>query len=82
MTEKHMMFKADYPAFMDKSDSRYPEMIKQIEDDGWCTSELWALNNSIAMFILPRLKSFRERMIGVPVCYVDDKKQNDAETWG
>jgi len=33
---------------------------------GWDSSELWALNASITLYILPRLKAFREYAPGTP----------------
>jgi len=39
---------------------------KHLEEYGWDETETWNLDNSITMFILPRLKHFSENVCGNP----------------
>ncbi len=43
-----------------KSDDRIPELKKQYKERGFDDTEIWSLYNSIARYVLPRLKRFRE----------------------
>ena len=54
------------PLFLCKGDGRYRLFKKQIKKDGFCSSELWALDEVISRFILPRLIRFREFAVGAP----------------
>ena len=44
----------------DKDDKREKEFIKQRLSLGWDESELWSLKDTIANFIIPRLKRYQE----------------------
>jgi hypothetical protein len=44
----------------DKNDSREKSLSKQRIERGFDDSEMWSLDETIANFILPRLKRFRE----------------------
>jgi hypothetical protein len=48
------------------NDSREDEYSKQRIERGFDDSETWALDYTIARFILPRLKRFREIAYGIP----------------
>lgn len=49
-----------YHEEVDKDDPRQEVWEKQREKDGFDETELWNLDITIARFILPRLKSFKE----------------------
>lgn len=44
----------------DKNDNREPEFIKQRLERGFDDSETWSLRDTIANFIIPRLKRYQE----------------------
>lgn len=52
--------------FIKEEDERFEEYKKIKEETGISPDETWSLYNNIALFILPRLKMFREKTIGVP----------------
>ena len=45
---------------------------KQRLERGFDNTELWNLDYTLAEFLLPRLKAFREQTFGCPGCFVDD----------
>ena len=45
-------------SLIDRDDSRWEEFKKERLENGFDESETWALDNTIARFILPRLKCF------------------------
>jgi hypothetical protein len=45
---------------VDNLDERAIRFAKQREERGWDDSETWNLDHSIATFVLPRLRRFRE----------------------
>ena len=45
---------------------RDKEFAKQRKTRGWDDSETWSLDNTIAKFVLPRLKRFKEVNGGTP----------------
>ena len=54
-----------YPAIkygykFEKSDERYKKFKKQRKKYGYDETELWSLDHTIACFVLPRLKTFKE----------------------
>jgi len=51
---------------LDPNDNRIPIFINQIKERGFDSTELWNLDYTIALFILPRLKVFREAEAGHP----------------
>lgn len=57
-----------------RSDKRWEEFRKERLERGFDVSELWALDSTIANFILPRLKAFKEEHCGHPAFMSD-------ETW-
>jgi len=50
----------DKPLYIEESDDRYKDQMKQLNKRGFCSSETWALGLVIAEFILPRLKEFKK----------------------
>lgn len=53
-------------SLMEETDDRWDEYAQQRLERGFDDSELWNLDHSIACFILPRLKRFRETAGGYP----------------
>lgn len=53
--------------YVDESDDRYSEYVKEKEETGISPEETWSLCDSIAVFLVPRLKAFKEETIGYPV---------------
>ena len=53
--------------YVDESDDRYSEYVKEKEETGISPEETWSLCDSIAIFLVPRLKAFKEETIGYPV---------------
>jgi hypothetical protein len=53
---------------------RRKKMLKDYEDKGWTDRDTWSLDYTIAQFVLPRLKRFREVASGCPgiFCPIDD----------
>lgn len=60
-------------SLIDEDDERAAEYRKQRIERGFDNSELWSLDATIAKFILPRLKVFRENHCGYPGQLTDDK---------
>ena len=52
--------------FLKKNDNRFFKHLNQIQKRGFSDSETWALDYTIAAFILPRLKRFRQITNGHP----------------
>lgn len=48
------------PLFLDKTDDRYKDQLKQLKEDGFSDTETWSLYTTMAEFILPRLRRFKE----------------------
>lgn len=55
-----------YAGSIDKDDARQPLWKQQREEQGWDETELWNLDQTIAAFILPRLKAFRKHSYSHP----------------
>lgn len=51
---------------MRPEDERHPHWAKQREERGFDDTEMWALDQSIAAFLIPRLKRFKETHICHP----------------
>ena len=52
------------------------ENFKQFKkENGFSPDETWALYTNIALFVLPRLKYFKEKTCGYPTCF------NNIEEW-
>lgn len=66
MKDKIPQFRADSVLFLEETDERWSEYKKQLDDRGFSDSELWNLDYTIACFILPRLKAFKEQDGGYP----------------
>jgi len=64
---------AEKPLFLEPTDKRYQILEKQIKSRGFCSSELWNLDFTIACFILPRLKAFRKKHFGYPADLTPEK---------
>lgn len=67
MTKKLPKWRLEKPLFIDKKDKRYAKQVKQLKTRGFADSEIWGLDYSIACFILPRLKHFRDHAISHPM---------------
>lgn len=50
-----------------KNDERYKKFKKQRAERGFDDTETWGLDVTIAKFILPRLKRFKEISNGIPI---------------
>lgn len=59
-------------------DKRIPKLLKQIKKRGFDDSELWNLDVTIAKFVLPRLKRFKEIITSCPGTFEGD---DDIEQW-
>ena len=60
------------PFFLiDKKDERAEKYKDFKKENGFSPDEVWSLYNNIAIFVLPRLKYFREKTSGYPVCFDD-----------
>lgn len=46
---------------------------KQKEERGWSDDETWSLDNTLALYILPRLKRFKELHCGHPESLTSEK---------
>ena len=53
-------------SLIDATDKRDVAFAKQRMQDGFDESELWSLNCTIARFILPRLRQFKEKSPACP----------------
>ena len=53
----------------------------QRQTRGWDDSETWALEHTIAKFIAPRLKSFKELNCGVPGGVFSGTIEEQSERW-
>ena len=69
MKYKTPQFRADRVLFLEKTDDRWPEYRKQLEERGFADSELYNLDWTIACFILPRIKAFKKEGGGYPGRY-------------
>ncbi len=47
---------------LSKSDSRLPEMIASLQEDGFDETELWDLKSTMLSFSIPRLKAFAQNL--------------------
>lgn len=56
-----------------EDDKREKKYSKQRKTRGYDDSETWSLRDSIANFILPRLKTFQERTVGCPCSMEHDE---------
>lgn len=54
------------PPYIEKTDKRYSQYTKQLQERGFCDSETWGLDSTICEFILPRLIRFKEVNKGFP----------------
>lgn len=58
--------------FVKKDDERYETMIKEKKETGMTSDETWDLKTNIAVFLVPRLKFFKEKQMnvgGYPGCF-------------
>lgn len=51
---------------LEKNDRRYPEFVAEKKITGIMQDELWNLDYTFSLFILPRLKAFRKNLLGYP----------------
>ena len=64
--------------FINKNDERYDSMIQEKKETGISRDETWDLKTNIAVFLVPRLKLFKEQQMqvgGYPGCI------NNVEDW-
>lgn len=55
------------PTFLiNKADDRYNDFINIKKDQGFSPDEIWSLRTNIALFLLPRLKYFKEYNVSYP----------------
>ena len=54
---------------LDYGEDREDEYSKQRIERGFDDSETWALDHTIALFLLPRMRRFRELANGFPSCF-------------
>ena len=54
------------PIFIKKEDQRYPDAIKELKELSFSQDETWCLYTTLAQFILPRLKYFRDVKANYP----------------
>lgn len=62
---------------IDPSDDRWDDFHKQRMENGFDESETWSLDSTIAKFIYPRLKLFREIDAGYPAIFKNRDQWND-----
>ena len=58
--------------FVKKDDNRYSNMIAEKKETGISRDETWDLKTNIAVFLVPRLKLFKEQQMsigGYPGCF-------------
>lgn len=63
-----------YALTLPKTDKRRNAYKKQRRKYGFDDTELWSLYTTVARFILPRLKRYKEIDCGCPI-YFEDKKE-------
>lgn len=66
MMEKHVWKHQGGLMYVDKKDQRYDDYKKVQKETGVSPDETWNLDTTIAMFILPRIRMFKQQTIGVP----------------
>ena len=54
------------PMYVDKRDKRYAGYVAEMKKTGVSPDETWSLDLTIALFVLPRLKLFKELTISYP----------------
>jgi len=60
-------FKAEKPMYVVPDDESYEQCLAELNSDrGFSSSELWNLDVTIAMFVLPRLKEYRKKICSFP----------------
>lgn len=63
--------------FIKKDDNRYESMVQEKKETGISRDETWCLKTNIAVFLVPRLKRFKECQMeigGYPGCF-DTKEE-------
>ena len=66
--------------FVNKKDDRYESMIAEKKETGISRDETWDLKTNIAVFLVPRLKLFKEEQTeigGYPGCCKDEKEWHE-----
>lgn len=58
----------------EENDDREKLYSQQRIERGFDNSELWSLEHTIARFIIPRLKAFKENSVGYPGCFKNEKE--------
>lgn len=66
--EDYGWFVYNKPRFFTNAKDRRNKKYKQFKkENGFTPDETWSLYTSIAIFVLPRLKHFRENTVGYPM---------------
>ncbi len=50
------------PLYIDESDKRYERFLEHEKEHGWSPDELWSLDATLATWLTPRLKGFRNQV--------------------
>ena len=58
-------FRLENPLFLKSGDKHYNKQVKQIKERGFCDSEMWSLDFTISLFVLPRLQQFKKKLNAV-----------------
>lgn len=66
-------------SLINNTDDRWPEFTKQRIERGFDDSELWSLFSTIAKYIYPRLKAFKEKCIGIPSNYSEERWDKELD---
>lgn len=62
--------------FIKKNDNRYDDAVDYKKEHGFSLDETWDLRTNIALFLVPRLKAFKEVKAGYPSCFKNEKEWN------
>lgn len=65
-------------SLLEKTDSRFAETAQHRIERGFDDSETWSLTDTIANFILPRIKRYQEIAANVDVQSLDEKESIQA----
>lgn len=65
---------------LNPDDPRQKAFKKQRLERGFDNTELWSLDVTIAKFILPRLKEFKNQTCGIPGC-IEQNGDEGLEVW-
>lgn len=60
------IWKTSKPLYLTPKDKRYKKYKNQLNKRSFSNTELWNLDFTIAAFVLPRLKEFRDNLMSYP----------------